>query len=119
MPLQPNLSDCGVFVLHTFESFFAAPQQFVADVIPSRERGHDLWRTDALPGARARWRDEVEALAVAWETAKRAQEEQLRRKKLEARQAAQAASDPPAAGDGDAASPPAPSAHSSGGVEAA
>jgi hypothetical protein len=125
MPQQPNLSDCGVYVLHTFECFFAAPQRFIEDVIPSRERDHALWRTDVLPGARARWRDEIEALAVSWETAKRAHDEQKKRRKLEA-QAAQASSavpaapaaQPPSATNQDAASPPAPSAASSGGVEA-
>ena len=63
VPIQTNLSDCGLYVLHYVEKFIYCPDYY-AGLILSRENQRketdDLWKTSQVPKLRGQIRDTIE-----------------------------------------------------------
>ncbi|KAL0575293.1 hypothetical protein V5O48_006670 [Marasmius crinis-equi] len=92
VPLQPNFSDCGVYLLH-FARTFIEKTEYLADIIsrdrPTRatqaERQTD-WDARNVEGYREHLTDRIKELSAEWkkDRAARAAEEELEKKKKEA-----------------------------------
>ncbi|CAE6516690.1 unnamed protein product [Rhizoctonia solani] len=73
VPVQPNWCDCGVYLLHYVEVFYANPLEIIA--LPpgakrkSKEAGNrydELWRTDQVKDKRTAFREKLHKLSTKW-----------------------------------------------------
>ncbi|KAG8691076.1 hypothetical protein FRC11_006981 [Ceratobasidium sp. 423] len=73
VPVQPNWCDCGVYLLHYVEVFYANPMEIIA--LPpgakrkSKEAGNrydELWMTDQVKDKRTVFREKLHELSAKW-----------------------------------------------------
>ncbi|CAE6413706.1 unnamed protein product [Rhizoctonia solani] len=72
VPVQPNWCDCGVYLLHYVEVFYANPLEIIA--LPSAKRKgkeaanryDELWKTDKVKQKRTVFREKLHELSAKW-----------------------------------------------------
>ncbi|KAG0033467.1 hypothetical protein BGZ81_008420 [Podila clonocystis] len=72
-PLQQNMCDCGVFLLHYVEVFLRHPAQML-DAIVNRTDDLSLWATHELETKRERYKDYVDSLTEKYKVFQFSQE---------------------------------------------
>ncbi|QRW27585.1 Ulp1 protease family, carboxy-terminal catalytic domain protein [Rhizoctonia solani] len=73
VPVQPNWCDCGVYLLHYVEAFYANPLEIIA-LPPGRKRKpkevgsryDELWKTDQVKEKRTAFREKLHELSTKW-----------------------------------------------------
>lgn len=97
VPTQPNLCDCGIYLLHYFGCFFGDPDKFLEILVEGKERrsiinkqGSSIrhrfrleeeknieshWQAGAVSGKREWWRQKILELSDGWKAFEKAQQE--------------------------------------------
>ncbi|CAE6415352.1 unnamed protein product [Rhizoctonia solani] len=73
VPVQPNWCDCGVYLLHYVEVFYANPLEIIAlppgakrKTKEASNRYDELWRTDQVKNKRTIFREKLHQLSAEW-----------------------------------------------------
>ncbi|KAH7341000.1 hypothetical protein B0J17DRAFT_341820 [Rhizoctonia solani] len=73
VPVQPNWCDCGVYLLHYVEVFYANPLEIIAlppgakrKTKEASSRYDELWRTDQVKNKRTVFREKLHQLSAQW-----------------------------------------------------
>ncbi|CAE6465034.1 unnamed protein product [Rhizoctonia solani] len=72
-PVQPNWCDCGVYLLHYVEVFYANPLEIIGLPPGAKRKGKEaanrydeLWRTDKVKDKRTVFREKLHELSAKW-----------------------------------------------------
>ncbi|KAG5646528.1 hypothetical protein DXG03_003295 [Asterophora parasitica] len=88
VPVQPNYSDCGLYLLHFAKTFISDPLKY-CQIIKARPKGtmnvdrQDDWKAELTGNMRERLAHEIKQLSVEWRHERAAKEEAKRKEAAE------------------------------------
>ncbi|KAH6911437.1 hypothetical protein BKA70DRAFT_1267653 [Coprinopsis sp. MPI-PUGE-AT-0042] len=73
VPEQPNMTDCGLYLLHFLRTFMSDPHRYIKESLGEQEPEETsiIWRSNEVPLMRRQLQEEIEELSNEWRLKRR------------------------------------------------